>query len=174
MENYLDLDVRKMIYDCVSKSPGLHFREIQRRTSLATGSLDYHLHFLHKNGMVRTEKAGGFIRYYVTNIAYDQRDKELLHLLRHNKVRHILIFLIQKKKANATDIARAANLSSSNLSWYLKSLGEKNIIVHRKKGRFRFYSVVDKEKIIKCLVTYKESFFDSLVDGFIEAWELDQ
>ncbi len=171
MHPHLELDARRKIYDCISKSPGLHFREIQRRTSLATGSLDYHLHFLHKNDLIRIEKTRGFVRYYTTSVGYEQADKELLNLLRHDKVRHILIFLIEKKRSNASTIAGALKISQSNLSWYLKSLEEKNIIVHKKRGRFRFYSVVDKERIIKCLLTYKSSFMDSLVDRFITAWE---
>lgn len=171
MQDQLELDARRRIYDCISKSPGLHFREIQRRTKLATGSLDYHLHFLHKNALIRTEKSGIFVRYYTTHIGYNQRDKELLSLLRHDKIRHILIFLIEKKKANASEIAKHIGISQSNLSWYLKALAEKEIIVHKKKGRFRFYTVVDKNEIIKCLLTYKTSFLDSVVDKFISAWE---
>ncbi len=171
MQQHLELDARRRIYECISKSPGLHFREIQRRTNLATGSLDYHLHFLHKNSLIRTEKTKGFIRYYTTNISYDQEDKELLNLLRHDKVRHILIHLIEKKRSNATDIAKSVGISQSNLSWYLKALGDKHVIVHKKKGRFRFYSVVNRNEIVKCLLTYKASFLDSVVDRFITAWE---
>jgi len=171
MHRYLELDARRRIYDCISKSPGLHFREIQRRTNLATGALDYHLHFLHKHGLIRIEKTAGFVRYYTTDVAYDQADKELLNLLRHDTIRHILICLIEKKQPNASDIAKVLQISQSNLSWYLKTLEEKNIIVHKKKGRFRFYSVVDKDRIIKCLLTYKASFMDEIVDRFIAAWE---
>ncbi|MCX6815541.1 MAG: winged helix-turn-helix transcriptional regulator [Candidatus Aenigmarchaeota archaeon] len=171
---YLDLETRRSIYECIKKSPGLHFREVQRRTNLATGSLDYHVHFLHKTGLIRTEKVGGFTRYYTTDTVYQSEEKDLLNLLRQKSVRKIVIHLLQKKKSTASDIARAAGMSPSNLSWYLKSLAEKKIVVQRKKGRFRFYSITSRENIIKCLVTYKESFFDSLVDGFIEAWESEK
>ncbi|HLC76566.1 MAG TPA: winged helix-turn-helix transcriptional regulator, partial [archaeon] len=61
MNGHLDLEVRRRIYDCIVGSPGLHFREIQRRTNLATGSLDYHLHFLHKNGIIRTERDKNYV-----------------------------------------------------------------------------------------------------------------
>lgn len=172
-KDFLELDVRRKIYDCISKSPGLHFREVQRRVELATGSLDYHLHFLHKNGMLRVEKAGRFTLYYPTNIQYDVSDKDVLSLIKHETTRHILIYLIEKKKRNAKKISEDLNVSPSNLSWYLKMLEEKNIIFHSKKGRFRFYSVVDKNRIIKCILAQKTSFIDKVVDKFIEAWELD-
>ncbi len=168
---FLEVDARKKIYECISKYHGLHFRELQRRTSLATGSLDYHIHFLYKHGLIRTEKAGRLVLYYPTNIIYDASDKEVLGLLRHGTTRHLLIYLIEKKKCNATKISQDLAISPSNLSWYFKMLEEKGIIAHRKKGRFRFYSVVDKKRIIKCLIAYKTGFMDKIVDNFLEAWE---
>lgn len=173
MNGFLELDARKRIFDCIEKSPGLHFREIQRRVGMATGSVDYHLHFLHKNGLVRTEKAGRFLRYYATNVQYTDDDKELLNLLRQERIRHILIYLIEKRRANASRIAGELGYTPSNLSWYLKLLQEKNVIKQAKRGRFRFYAVADKNRIIKCLVTYRSSFFDSIVDRFIDAWVIE-
>ncbi len=171
---FLELEARRKIYEYIAKYPGLHFRELQRRTQMATGSLDYHLHFLHRNGMIRTERAGRLVLYYPTNVSYDSSDKEILGLLKHSTTRHILIYMIEKKMCNAKNISGTLKMSPSNLSWYLKMLEEKNIIVHKKKGRFRFYSVVSKERIIKCLLSYKASFMDNLVDRFIEAWELEE
>ncbi len=60
----LQLDVRKRIYTEIERAPGLHFREIQRRTSLAVGSLQYHLDYLQKHHIVRTQSEGKFVRYY--------------------------------------------------------------------------------------------------------------
>ena len=105
LRGVLSLESRQKIYDLLSSSPGLHFREIQRRAEVATGSVDYHLHFLHKQGLLRTEKAGRFLRYYPTDISFAEEDKELLNLLRQERIRHILIYLIEKKKANASLIA---------------------------------------------------------------------
>lgn len=170
-EAYVDIESRRSIYDCIRRSPGLHFREIQRRVGLATGSLDYHLHFLHKHGLVRTERTGKFLRYYPSNIAYAEQEKELLNLLRQETIRHILIYIIEKKRVNASRIASDLAISPSNLSRYLKILLEKNIVAQKKKGRFRFYAVADKKSIVSALVTYKASFLDKMVDRFIAAWE---
>ncbi|MFH0832769.1 MAG: winged helix-turn-helix transcriptional regulator [Candidatus Aenigmatarchaeota archaeon] len=170
-KSYLDLAARKDIYDSIKKSPGLHFRELQRRTKLATGSIDYHLHFLHRHGLIRTEKTSRFVRYYPADQAFDEKEKELLNLLRQEKIRHILIHIIQNKRPNALKIANDLAISPSSLSWYLKKLAEKNIILQKKVGRFRYYSVYDKKKIILCLIAYKTSFVDDVVDSFIKAWE---
>lgn len=173
MQQELELDARRKIYNVIQKSPGLHFREIQRRLNVATGSLDYHIHFLYKHGLLRQEKDGKYTRYYALTRNWDTKEKEMLSLLRQKRVRHILIFLIEKKSAAASDIATTLGMTPSTLSWYLKQLAEKNIITLTKRGRFRFYKVVDKESIIKCLVTHKASFLDAIVDNFIETWEED-
>ena len=47
-EEALALEVRRKIYEEIKASPGLHFRELQRRVGLATGSLQYHLDYLAK------------------------------------------------------------------------------------------------------------------------------
>lgn len=165
-----EIDARRRIYECIVSSPGLHFREIQRRLALATGSLDYHLHFLEKNGMIRKEKTGKFVRYYAYTKTWEQEEKDVLALLRQHNIRHILIFLIEKKKANAQQISQNVGISPSTLSWYLKQLTDKGIIVQTKRGRFRFYRVTDPSKIVKYIIMHKSSFLDDIVERFIAAW----
>lgn len=171
MQQELELEVRRKIYNLINKSPGLHFREIQRRLALATGSLDYHIHFLYKHGLLRQEKDGKYTRYYPLTKNWGKQEKDILSLLRQKRIRHILIFLLERRSAAASDISTSLAMTPSTLSWYLKQLTEKNVIMLTKRGRFRFYSVADKESIIKCLVAHKASFLDSIVDNFIESWE---
>jgi predicted transcriptional regulator len=48
---------------------------------------------------------------------------------------------------------------------------ENNIIKSRKDGRKTFYTIViDKDEIVNLLISYQESFLDSLVDRVIEMW----
>src|SRR3990167_5178867 len=118
-QQHLELDVRRQIYNCIAESPGLHFREIQRRTNLATGSLDYHIHFLYKNGLIRTERDKNYVRYYPLTRNWTDEEKDMLNLLRNNKMRHILIFLIESKKSTPLKISEATGISLSTLSWHL-------------------------------------------------------
>ena len=43
-------------------------------------------------------------------------------------------------------------------------------VVDEKKGKMRYYSIMEWEKVIETLVTYRESFPDEVVDRFTEAW----
>jgi predicted transcriptional regulator len=170
-ERALNLDVRRRIFECISESPGVHFREIQRRVGIATGSLDYHLHFLYKSGLVRTERQGKYLRYYSVTKHFDEEEKSVLLLLRNDKIRHILIYLIENKRALPTRIAEYLGISNSTLSWYLKNLEENGIITQTKKGRYRIYKVREPEKIVKYIILHKNSFLDEIVNRFAEAWE---
>lgn len=174
MPDPLDLDARKNIYDIICAYPGIHTRELQRRTSLATGSLDYHLHFLYKNGLIRKEKAGRFTRYYSARVSYSDEEKHVLSILRQKTLRRVVLFLLQKEQANATEIGEACQLKPSNLSGHLKTLEQNGIVEFVKRGRYRLYSVKEKETIINCLVLHKKSFLDRLVDNFINAWLGDE
>ncbi len=166
----LDLEMRRRIYECIEQNPGVHFREIQRRTSIAIGSLDYHLHYLHRHGLIRVEKDRKYVRYFPLTKTWTDEERDILSLLRHEKIRHILVYMLQKKNANPQDISVTLNIQSSTLSWYLKNLAAKGVIRYAKRGRQRFYAVNNPENIVKYLIAHKKSFFDDMVDNFIETW----
>ena len=100
----LQLDVRRKIYEIVEQSPGLHFREIQRRSGLAVGSLQYHLDYLQKHHILRTQNEGKFVRYYAVRgpqveEANDQTQagQKTMAFLRHESTRKIILFLLKEK-----------------------------------------------------------------------------
>ncbi len=169
----LDLEMRRRIYECIEQNPGVHFREIQRRTGIAIGSLDYHLHYLHRHGMIRVEKDRKYVRYFPLTKTWTDEEREILSLLRQEKIRRILVYMLQKKNANPQDISATLGIQSSTLSWYLKNLSAKGIIRYVKRGRHRFYAVSNPESIMQYLIAHKKSFFDEMVDRFIETWSSD-
>jgi predicted transcriptional regulator len=166
----LDLEMRRRIYECIEQNPGIHFREIQRRTNIAIGSLDYHIHYLHRHGLIRLEKDRKYVRYYALTKNWEDEEREILSLLRQEKVRRILVYMLQKKTANPQDISGVLGIQSSTLSWYLKNLSTRGVIRYVKRGRQRLYSVNNPENIVKYLIAHKTSFFDEMVDRFIETW----
>ena len=93
-------------------------------------------------------------------------------LLRQKSTRRILLYILTNDKCNHEQIVNFVRLSPSTVSWHLRKLIEEKIIGFVKEGRKTFYPLlVDKEEIISLLITYKKSFFDSLVDNMVEMWE---
>lgn len=166
----LELEIRKNLYSIIVKSPGLHFREIQRRTKMATGQLTYHLNFLQKKSLIKTLSDREYLRYYA-DMQISDKEKRVLELVRQKSVRHILLYLLEYKNCNHKQLVKSLDLSPSTISWHIKKLVDSKIVNKEVVGRNSFYSINDSELVKKTLVKYKESFLDKLVDKFIEMWE---
>tara|TARA_Y100000310_G_C20328077_1_gene643935 strand:- start:17 stop:547 length:531 start_codon:yes stop_codon:yes gene_type:complete len=167
----LALPVRNKIYKEIEASPGLHFREIQRRTDLATGSLQYHLGYLEKSHFVRTKRDGKFVRYFSVRGEQLESGEEVIALLRQDSIRKIVLHLMTGKRTNNERIAKKVGLSPSTTSWHLDKLVKADLVEKRRRGRKIFFYIKDKEKIAGLLIGYKKTFFDELVDNFAEVWE---
>lgn len=171
LEDALALESRNSIYKSISKNPGLHFRELQRRTGLAVGTLQYHLDYLQKFHLVRAEKEGKFVRFYSVRAKTIGEETRIMPLLRHQSMRRIVLHLMTKQRATNKVIARETGLSPSTVSWHLKKLTESQVVQKKRSGKKSFFSVVDKQAVGKLLVHYKKSFLDNVVEGFAEIWE---
>ncbi|QQR92466.1 MAG: winged helix-turn-helix transcriptional regulator [Candidatus Iainarchaeum archaeon] len=164
----LSLDVRKKIYTVIEESPGLHFREIQRRCEIAVGSLQYHLDYLQKHHIIRTQSEGKFVRYYAVRGPSMHHNQNIMAFLRHVSTRKIILFLLQKRRANNETIARHIQLSPSTTSWHLDKLVEANVLMRKREGRMSFFSLVNAEEAKQLVVNYKSSFLDDAVDSFVD------
>src|SRR3989338_1169263 len=168
----LELGARRKIYDAVREFAGCHFREIERKSGLSTGSVKYHLDYLAKKDLISHEKEGNNIRYFPRD--FSSKNRKLMGLLRQKSIRKILLFILAHNNCNHEQIVKFVNLSPSTVSWHLKKLEDDKIIGFIKKGRKTFYNIlIDKEEIIKLLITYRESFLNSMIDKVIEMWDVE-
>ena len=167
----LELNARKKIYTIVKKFAGCHFREIGRISKLPAETVKYHLGYLTKHGLIVKIKEGNNLRYFPRD--FNPENKKLMSLLRQKSMRNILLFVLIHNNCNHRQIVDYAKLSPSTISWHLKKLEESNIIGFIRKGRKTYYNVLmDKKEIINLLITYQESFLDSMVDRVIEMWNI--
>lgn len=163
----LELEIRHSIYSLISTSPGLHFREIQRRTKIATGQLTHHLSYLQKVGLIKSESDGEYLRYYA-HIPINDEEKRVLELVRQKSIRHILLFILDNNNCNHEHLVKNLDISPSTISWHLKKLIDAKVVNKEVEGRKSFYSINNPEIVKNVLIKYKESFMDILVDRFIE------
>lgn len=165
----LKLNSRKKIYHLVKKFAGCHFRDLERKGKFPASSLKYHLDYLVKRGLILEEKNGRNIHYFPREFYHG--DKILLSMLRQESIRNILIFLLTNENCNHEEIVRFVSLSPSTVSWHINRLKLKGIVTSVKIGRTTRYKLsIDKNKIMYLLVTYQESFLNSLVNRIIEVW----
>ena len=165
------LSPRDRIYSSIGNNPGIHFREVQRRTGIATGALQYHIDYLKKKNLIREQKEGKFSRFYA--IGGEQVDSSLMNLLRQDSVRKIVLFLLKRRRATLPSISKEVHLSNSTTSFHLQKLLLAQIVSQKTTQGKVFFSIKNKDPIIEVLLSYKTSFLDSLVDNFIDLWEKD-
>lgn len=165
----LELEKRRKIYNLVKKYAGCHFRDLERKSKFPASSIRYHLNYLARHELIIEEKEDNNLRYFPKRFNTD--NKVLLGLLRQNSVRNIFMFILINNNCTHQDITRFVGLSPSTVSWHLKKLESKKIITSIKNGRNTYYKlIIDKKDVINLLVTYQESFLDSLVNKVIEMW----
>ncbi|MCX6803434.1 MAG: winged helix-turn-helix transcriptional regulator [Candidatus Diapherotrites archaeon] len=163
------LTPRDRIYSTIAQNPGLHFREVQRRTGIATGAMQYHVDYLKKKNLVREEKEGKFSRFYA--LQADIADTKLMNLLRQDSVRKIIVFLMDRRRATLPTISKSVGLGLSTTSFHMQKLLLAQIVLQKPMKGKLYFSLRDKESILGLLVEYRHSFLDVLVDNFIDTWE---
>ena len=91
----LELKSRMKIYGVVKKFAGCHFREIERKSNLLTGTVKYHLSYLTKYSLIKEEKDGGNTRYFPKD--FKSENKKLLE----KEIALLKIFVNVPKAVNA-------------------------------------------------------------------------
>lgn len=169
MAKELELEIRREIFDLISKFPGLHFREILRRLETSSGNLNYQLNYLVKHNILVAIQDGNLKRYYIVG-KVKSKEKRILACLRNETARGLVLFLMLNPNSQFNEIANKFDLAPSKLAYHLNKLVDRDIIEKKRKGRTTLYKPVDEEAIANVLITYKPSFLDNIVDSFIESW----
>ncbi|MEM4261708.1 MAG: winged helix-turn-helix transcriptional regulator [Candidatus Diapherotrites archaeon] len=168
LEEALRLEIRRKIYETIKENPGLHFRELQRRTGIATGALQYHLDYFVKRHLVKTEREKKFLRYYLVREKFDET--KLMSFLRQDKIRKVLLFLSKRRYSTLEKIVSGTGLNETTVQNYIHSLIKDNVLEEKAYSGKVVYSIKEKEKIAELLRSYRKSFLDALVDEFVEMW----
>lgn len=167
----LQLDTRRKIYSEIRKSPGLHFRELQRRVSMATGALQYHVDYLEKHSLIKSERVENTKRFFAMQAKRIEGEEQIMPFLRQEKTRHMLIAMLSSRKNTIRNIARKTQTPYSTASRLLDKIVEAGIASKVRKKKQINYTLQSPEAIAQMLVAYRKSFFDDLVDNFVESWQ---
>jgi DNA-binding transcriptional ArsR family regulator len=169
VDDPLELDTRRRIYEHLQRRPGAHMREIGRDLEIPMGTLEYHLHYLVKSDLLTIRQDGRYTRYFATG-ELSRREKDVLALLRQKVPRQIAAHLLLAPNSSHGDLLSKFQLSASTLSFHLKKLVTAGIVSQEKAGRENLYRVLEPDLVGRVLVTHKASFFDDVVDRFADVW----
>ena len=90
--------------------------------------------------------------------------------LRQKKIREVVLFIVANEKAKYQSLSDNLKLPHSTLSFYLKYLIDKEILVREKVGYETIYTVRDPDRVAKVLIAYKSGFSDKMVDKALNVW----
>jgi len=71
-----------------------------------------------------------------------------------------------------SEIMDALGIPASSLSYHLTKMDKRGIIRKQRSGKHVYYTLENPEELFRVIVSYRESFADSLVDSFLESWGL--
>ena len=167
-EPEIEVENRKKIYELIEEFPGLHMREIKRRTDMSMNLVRYHLGQLKKYGVVEEVEEGEYKRYYPKQgeRRVDFEDKRYLALLREEIPLSVVVYLLSEDEpVSHGDIKEELDIAASTLSYHLKKMRKKGLL--EKQGRE--YWLSEPEVISNLLVKYEPP--KDVIDEFIDLWD---
>jgi predicted transcriptional regulator len=147
-----------VILKYITKTPGVHFNDLQRALDLAPGTLQYHLNRMEKGGKVIVVRKEYKTLYFPISIR-DPTDQKIIILLRQRIPRTLLLILLEHTEKTGHELKDSLKITKSTLSYYTRHL--------EKEKRF---SVSEPERVAKLLSEHKKSFGDEMVDRFVDLW----
>src|SRR5437763_5932468 len=133
------------------------------------GTLEYHLHYLVKAGLLTIRQDPRYTRYFATG-ELSRQEKDVLAVLRQKVPRQIAAHLLLEPGSSHGRLLTKFALSASTLSFHLKKLVRAEIAKQEKSGRENLYRVLDPELVARVLIQHRATFFDDVVDRFADVW----
>jgi predicted transcriptional regulator len=169
MQADITLENRRLIFNYILNNPGSHLRQISRDLDINLSTLRYHLDYLEKKKTITSQKDKN-LKIYFASGTLNADEKILVPLLRQKRFRDIILVIIDSPGATSSQIGTTLSMDPSSASKYINLLEGRGVIYHEKVGREKKYHIFDELGIIKLLLTYKKSFWDSFVDNVLELY----
>jgi len=164
----LALETRRRIYEVVRRAPGIGAREVQRSAGTGWGETTYHLDRLSDVGLIHRERSSFQDHYYAAEVPL--ADRRLLGLTRSSSARRLLVALLDMGEATVPELTERSALSEGRVSVHLRRLIATGVVQTGRRGRWRTFDVVDRNRVLRLLVTYREGFADEWVERLLATW----
>jgi predicted transcriptional regulator len=136
---------------------------------MSTGMLSYHLMYLERVGMLKSEADGHRKRYFIAR-AFMEVQRRILGLLRQDVPRRIVLEILLQGERTFSELQAAAGVSKSTLSYHLQKMTSRELLVRYRRERESVFAIKDMDEVSRLLVTNRQSFHDDTVDRFADLW----
>jgi len=136
---------------------------------MTTGMLSYHLAYLERAGVLKSEEDGHRKRYFIAR-AFMEAQRRILGVLRQDVPRKIVLDILLHGDRTFAQLQQVAGVSKSTLSYHLQKMTAKDLLVRYRRERESVFAIKDMEEVSKLLVANCQSFQDDAVDRFVDLW----
>lgn len=160
------VSLREHIQRIISDNPGIHFREIQRRSGAAVGQLEYHLYQLEKMDKISIRKDGKLKRYFmIEDTAFSER--KLLYFLRNGISKDILFYLMENEYASESTFLIGRRSKRERIKELIDDMVSQGVLHAQPDGGKRILFINDTEKVKAVLTRFRESFLDTMTSNIL-------
>lgn len=163
---------RESIFNLIENNPGIHFREIQRKSGLAVGQVEYHLYQLEKEQKIVTREDGKVKRYFcIRNSSYSER--QLIFYLRSSNSREVLQKLAHNEMLPLQALTRVRKSKIEKRKIAIERMVKDGILEYVDIRGVENLRIKDLSTVLEVARRYRESFLDTLSDNFISMLDED-
>ena len=161
----------KRLLGLVRLLPGVHLREVQRRTGLGLGDTVYQLRKLECLGLIDSERSGRYRRYYSSEI--NATDRTGLSVLLNSNRHQIISALLSARTLKVSDLAFRLGVGKSTAIWHLRILESAGLVGSSKDiDGSTVWLLQDRERAKRLLTRFKPGTLDGLSESFLQSWDL--
>jgi DNA-binding transcriptional ArsR family regulator len=125
---------RQQLLQLIEAEPGIHFKEMARRTGLPNGSLVHHLETLRRGGQVVARPSGGYTLYFLGS-SIPAGSAETASALKADGARKILDLVRQQPGLSSADVAARCGLQPSTVTYHVQRLQAAGLLTGLRDGR---------------------------------------
>ena len=142
MDEILEIEVRRKIFNLIAKNPGLHAKRIAELISIQGQLADYHLLWLERKDVITAVREEGYTRYFIKG-KIGIKERRRIAILRQEIPLRIVLYLIKHPNVQ----------HKSTLTYHLKKLIKYQIINEQPSGKEKYYSIFDEKDVARLLGT---------------------
>jgi DNA-binding transcriptional ArsR family regulator len=155
-------DTRTDLLSIIQENPGLHFRELQRRSGLANGQLEYHLYQLEKELKVSKRRDGKLLRYF-SNMSGNPKERLIVYFLRNRVSREIILDCLAHGGKASTRAFERWKKKSEYID-IINTMKVEDILNHD----LEVPSLTDGQLVLSIVKKFRQSFLDTMASAIID------
>ncbi len=162
--------LRDYIEQIISENPGIHFREIQRKSGAAVGQVEYHIYQLERMEKISIKKDGKLKRYFLLdNTGFSER--KIIYFLRNRYAKDVIVYLLEHENVELSQFLNGRKSRQENMRQIISDMIEQGVIHSESRSTSSHLFLADPQMTKSVLKKFRESFLDLMSSNIMSMLE---